>query len=115
MRDDIDPEVAQPVGLGPHQSADQCDGDGETDSCGEEVLNREAGHLHEMAHGRLARIPLPVGVRDKRDSGVEGASRRDAREVQGERQITLQPLEAEQNSTDTMEKPSSESRYVLQR
>jgi hypothetical protein len=49
-----------------------------------------------MAHRRLARIPLPVGVRDKRHSGVEGASRRDTREVQGERQITLQPLEAEQ-------------------
>ena len=54
-----------------------------------EVVVREAGHLREIAHGRLAAVGLPVRVGRERRGGVERQRRRDrAESLRIERQHT---------------------------
>ena len=53
-------------------AADDGDGDGHARCRREEVLHGEADGLGEVAQGRLARIGLPVRVRDEADGRVEG-------------------------------------------
>ena len=58
-----------------------------------EVLHRERGHLHEIAHGRFAGVGLPVRVRDEAGGRVEGQVRADvagAEVLRIERQEALQ-------------------------
>ena len=60
----------------------------------EKVLDREPGHLGEMAHRRLAGVALPVGGGEKAYRGVEGEVGRNGVEaLRIERQKGLQPLD----------------------
>ncbi len=36
------------------EAPDQRDGDGDADRGGDEVLHRESGHLHQVAHGAIS-------------------------------------------------------------
>ena len=66
----VDPEVAQPIGVRAGEPPDECDGDRDAHRRGHEVLHREPGHLHEMAHRRLAAVALPVRVGHETDRGI---------------------------------------------
>jgi hypothetical protein len=99
---EIDPEVAErPVPVArPGDAADDRDDHREPDTGGDEVLHGEAQHLAEVAHRHLTRVPLPVGVGDEADGGVERTRRLEARPVgRVERERTLesqQRVETEQ-------------------
>ena len=67
----VDPEVADGADLLPGEPAHQRYGDRQAGGGGDEVLPGEAGHLDQMARTRLARVGLPVRVRDEADRGVE--------------------------------------------
>ena len=56
----------------PREAADERDGQHDAGGGGEEVLVREAEHLHEVGHRALAAVVLPVGVGDEADRRVEG-------------------------------------------
>jgi hypothetical protein len=100
----VDPEVAQPVGPGPGEATDHRDRDDDADRRGQEVLDREAGELDQVAHRDLRYVRLPVGVRDERRGGVERRPRLDPGQPVGQRQVGLQPLdEVEQDHADGRE------------
>ncbi len=91
---EVDPEVADPVGLGAGEAADQRHQHRHAGRRRDEVLHREPEHLGEVAQGGLAAVGLPVGVGGEADRGVErelGRHRAEARRV--ERQHALQPLQ----------------------
>ena len=71
---------------------------GHADRGGDEVLHRQAGHLHQVALGGLAGVGLPVGVGDEADRGVPRQRRRHRRGgvVEVQRQLALHQLEDEQ-------------------
>ena len=56
--------------LRPGEAPHQRDRDRDADRRRDEVLHRQTGHLHQVAHRRLTRVRLPVGVRDEADRGV---------------------------------------------
>ena len=58
----VDPEVAELAGVAAGQAAHERHRDGHADRGGDEVLHRQAGHLHQVALGGLAGVGLPVGV-----------------------------------------------------
>ena len=93
----VDPEVAEPVGVGAGQAADEGDGDRDADGGGQEVLHGEAGHLGGVAEGRLTGVRLPVRVGDEADGRVEGLQRRHPLASQRVRQVRLQPQQREQD------------------
>ena len=62
---------------GAREAADQRDGERDAGRRREEVLDRQAEHLHEIGHRGFAAVVLPVGVGDEADRGVEGEIRRD--------------------------------------
>jgi hypothetical protein len=68
---EIHPEVADGLRRAPCESADERHQDGHAAGGGDEVLDGEREHLGEIAHGRLAAIPLPVGIGGKAHRGVE--------------------------------------------
>ena len=72
----VDPEVADRVLLLLRDAADEGDRDRDADRRRHEVVVREAGHLREVAHRRLAAVRLPVGVGRERRRGVEREVRR---------------------------------------
>ena len=80
-----------PVG----EPTDERDGDGNAHGRGQEVLHRETGHLGDVRHRRLARVRLPVRVRDEADRGVPGQRGADAGELRAARigQVGLDPLD----------------------
>ena len=53
--DEVDPEVAERVRAPAHEAADQRDRDRGAGGRRHEVVHREAGHLGEVRHRRLAR------------------------------------------------------------
>ena len=64
----------------------------------DEVVVRQAGHLGEIAHRRLAGVPLPVRVGRERCGGVErGMRRHRAEALRIERQPSLQALQRVQD------------------
>ncbi len=71
---------------------------GHADGGGDEVLHGQAGHLHEVALGRLTRIGLPVGVGHETHGRVPGQRRGhlSARVVEVQRQRALHQLKDEQ-------------------
>ena len=78
------------------EAADQRNRDGDAGGRRHEVLDGERGHLHEIAHRRLAAVPLPVRVRHEAHGGVErlvGAHLGGAKSLRIERQQTLEPHE----------------------
>ena len=88
--DQVDPEVAEPVGLRASEPADQRDGDGEPDCGGDEVLNGKAEHLDQVAHRRLTGVRLPVRVGHERGGRVERQALLDVGESERQRQVVLQ-------------------------
>ncbi len=92
--DEIGPEVADPVAPGAGEAADEGHGDGHPDGGGDEVLDRQAGHLGQVRHRRLAAVVLPVRVGDEAPGGVEGDVRADAlHALRVQRERALQPLQ----------------------
>ena len=90
--DEVDPEVPDRRRPVAGESPDERDRDGDPDRGGGEVLDGEGAHLRQVRHRRLARIVLPVRVRDERDRRVEAERRADRPEMLGvERQRPLQP------------------------
>ncbi len=89
----VGPEVAQFPGARPGEAADEGDGDGIPHGGRDEVLHCQPGQLHQMAHGGLARVGLPVGVGDEGGGGVERLVRVECAESQGQRQPVLEPLQ----------------------
>ena len=94
--DQVDPEVADPVGARAGEAADERHRDGHPDGRRREVLHRQAGHLHQVAHGRLAGVVLPVRVAHERRRRVPGQVRLHTVEAERERQQVLDALQAEQ-------------------
>ena len=96
--DQVDPEVAQVAGAFAGESAHQRDRDRHADRGRHEVLDGQAGHLNQVALGRLTGVRLPVRVRDEADRGVPGQRRghRCRGIVEVQRQLALDQLEDEQ-------------------
>ena len=94
----VDPEVAEVTGVLAGKSAHHRDRDGHAHRGRHEVLHGEAGHLHQMAHGGLTGVGLPVGVRDEADRGVPRQCRRHrgGRVVEVQRQLARHQQEDEQ-------------------
>ena len=63
------------------------------DRGGDEVLHRQPGRLHQVAHRRLTRVGLPVGVGDEADRGVPRLVGRHRGEPERQPQVVLQPLQ----------------------
>ena len=95
---EVDPEVAEFAGVAPCQTANERHRHGHADGGGDEVLHGQAGHLHQVALGRLTRIGLPVGVGHEADRGVPRQRRGHlgAGIVQVQRQLALHQLKDEQ-------------------
>ena len=90
----VDPEIADGLGRGPREGADQRDGERDAGSGGHEVLGGERRHLGEIAHRALAAVVLPVGVGGEADGGIEGEVRGDRRHARRiERQHRLEALQ----------------------
>ena len=68
---EVDVEVPQLLRGARRQPADEGRQHGDADGGGGEVLHRQAEHLREVGHRRLAGVELPVRVRDERRGGVE--------------------------------------------
>ncbi len=60
---DVDPEVADGLGVPPREAADKGDSYGNAHGHAHELLHREGGHLGEVRHRRFAVVVLPVCVR----------------------------------------------------
>ena len=88
---DIDPETADGAHRMPRETADQRDGEHDAGRCRQEVLVRQAEHLHEIRQRALAAVVLPVGIGDEADRRVERQILGDRRLLGGiERQERLQ-------------------------
>jgi hypothetical protein len=87
------------------EGAHQGVGHGEAGRGGQEIVHRQAEHLGEMSHRRLAAIVLPVGVGDEAGRSVERERRSDrAESLRIERQDALQSLDGvERKKTDDRE------------
>ena len=93
----VNPEVAELIGVATRQAANERHGNGHADRSGDEVLHGEAGHLHEMALRRFTGVGLPVGVGHEADRGVPGECRRHrgGGVVEVQRQLALHELQNE--------------------
>ena len=69
--DKIYPEIADRLHLATHDTTDKSDRQHNPHCRRHEVVIGETRHLGEIAHCRLARIVLPVGVCRERSCGVE--------------------------------------------
>ena len=79
---DVHPEVPDGFLFLPGETADKRDRNRDARGCRSEVLHRQGGHLHEIAHGRFAGVCLPVGVRHEAGRGIERQVRRDVARVE---------------------------------
>src|SRR6476469_4746891 len=85
----VDPEVADAIGLAPGEPAYQRDRDGHAHRGGGEVLYRQAGHLRDVAESVLSGIALPVGIGNEADRGVPGLATGHLRDRIGVTEIVL--------------------------
>ena len=53
------------------EPANEGNGYGDASGGRHEVLHSQRRHLYEIAHGRLAAVPLPVRVRHEAHGGIE--------------------------------------------
>ena len=67
----IDPEIADRLHGRAREAADERDGQHDAGGGREEVLVREAQHLHEIGQRAFATVVLPVGVGDEAHRRVE--------------------------------------------
>ena len=90
----VDPEVPDGLGRAAREASDERGERGHAGRGGDEVLDRQAQHLGEVAHRRLAAVPLPVRVAGEADGGVERrVGRHGAEPLRVERQAALEALE----------------------
>ena len=68
---DIDPEIADGAHGVPREAADQRDREHDAGRRRQEVLMRQAEHLHEVGHRAFAAVVLPVGVGDEAHRRIE--------------------------------------------
>ena len=88
---DIDPEIADGLGGRARKAADERDRQHDAGRCRQEILVRQAEHLHEIGHRAFAAVVLPVGVGDEADRRIERQVGRDRRLLRRiERQHGLQ-------------------------
>ena len=88
----IDPEIADGLGRGARKAANQRDRQRDAGRGRQEILIREAEHLHEIGHRAFAAVVLPVGVGDEADRRIEREIGRHRRLIGWiERQNGLQP------------------------
>ncbi len=101
----IDPEIADRLGLAPHKAADQRQCQSDAGRRRDEIVHRQPSHLHQIAHRGFRHVGLPVGVGDEADRGVEGEALLDpGLALRIERQIPLQPLQrVERHEADDAE------------
>ena len=92
---DIDPEIADGLDRGPREAADQRHRQHDAGRGRQEVLVGQAEHLHQVGHGALAAVVLPVGVGDEAHRGVEGEVLRHRRLV-GRVEVRNDRLEPQQ-------------------
>ena len=93
IRVQIDPEVANSLGLSARDRPRQRDENGHSSGSRDEVLHGEADHLRQIAESRFARIALPIGIGRKADGSVPRQIRRRRWEsLWIERQQSLEPL-----------------------
>jgi len=69
---DIDPEVAHRLGRGAREAANERHCQHDAGRRGEEILVRQAEHLHEVGQRAFAAVVLPIGVGDEAHRRVEG-------------------------------------------
>ncbi|MGY3356551.1 hypothetical protein ACVWZK_003214 [Bradyrhizobium sp. GM0.4] len=92
---DVDPKISDGARRRAREAADQGDRQRDAGCRRQEVLVRQAEHLHEIGQRALSTVILPVGVGDEGDRGVEGEIRGDsALAGRIERQDGLQPHHA---------------------
>ena len=103
----IDPEIADRLGLAPREAANERERQRDAGRRRDEIVHRQPGHLHEVAHRGFRHVGLPVRVGDEADRGVEGEALLDAGlALRVERQIPLQPLQRVKHEKPTTLKNS---------
>ena len=91
---EVHPEVPDGLGRAAGEAPDERGERGHAGGGRDEVLDGQAQHLGEIAHRRLAAVPLPVGVGGEADGGVEGrVGRHRAEALRVQRQPALEALE----------------------
>ena len=99
---DIDPEIADRPRRGAGKAADQRDGEHDPGRGRQEVLVRQAEHLHEVGHRAFAAVVLPVGVGDEAHRRIEGEILRDRgllRRIERQQRLQAhQPIEDEKTA-----------------
>ena len=103
---DIDPEVANRAHRCAREAADEGHRQHDARRSRQEVLVRQAQHLHEIGQRAFAAVVLPVRVGDEAHRSVEGEIRSDGRLLRRiERQPRLQAHQAvkDQESADVEE------------
>ena len=68
----VGPEVADALRRCAREAANESDRECDARGGRHEVLHRQAGHLHQIGHGALAAVVLPVRVGHEAGGGVEG-------------------------------------------
>ncbi|MGY3120787.1 hypothetical protein ACVWXQ_004724 [Bradyrhizobium sp. S3.14.4] len=69
---DVDPEITDRAHRGARESADHGHRERDAGRRRQEILVRQAEHLHEIGYRALAAVILPVGIGDEGNRGVEG-------------------------------------------
>ena len=69
--DEVDPEIAEGVALALRDAANERNRERDADGGRREIVVRQAGHLREIAHRRLAAVRLPVRIGHERRRRVE--------------------------------------------
>ena len=91
---EVDPEIADCRRFGARETAHQRKRHRKAGGGGYEIVHREAEHLRQVAHRRLAAVVLPIGVGDEAHRRVEGeVGGNPAKALRIERQIGLEPLQ----------------------
>ena len=67
----IDPEIADGSRRAAGKAPDEGDGERDAGRGGHEIMHGEPGHLGQIAHRRLGRIGLPIGVGDEAHRRIE--------------------------------------------
>ena len=90
----VHPEIAEGILFAPRDSANDGDGQSDSDRRRNKIVVGETRHLRQVGHRRFRHVGLPVGVGRKGCGGVEGQVGRHGGELlRIQREIILQPLQ----------------------
>jgi hypothetical protein len=91
----IDPEIADRLRRAAGKAPNEGNGERDAGRGRNEIMHGKPGHLGHVAHGRLGRVGLPVGIGDEAHRRVKGEIRSDRVKVlRVERQDCLQALQS---------------------